>query len=223
MNKLLQGVQKFQQEIFGLHKKLFKKLAKRQAPHTLFITCSDSRISPSMLTQTEPGEIFILRNAGNIIPPYGEHPSGEAATIEFALLGLGIENIVICGHSYCGAMKAILQPEIRDKFPSLKAWLRHADSTQKLSLEIENLSEEEQINYIAKYNILKQLENLKTHPSVQNGLTNKTLNLFGWVYIISTGEVLSYDFSLRRFRPLAQANRVMPHANHVADDNKLQI
>ncbi len=223
MNKLLQGVHKFQQEIFGLHKKLFKRLAKRQAPHTLFITCSDSRISPSMLTQTEPGEIFILRNAGNIIPPHSEAPNGEAATIEFAILGLGIENIVVCGHSYCGAMKAVLEPHLCSDLPSLRAWLKHASFNEAELNDRQFSNEEEKINHIVKENILKQIDNLKTHPSVNKALLNSSLKLYGWVYIISTGEVLNYDFNLHRFRPLGQASRVMTHADHDADDNKLQI
>ncbi len=209
------GVHKFQQEIFGLHKKLFAKLAKRQAPHTLFITCSDSRISPSMLTQTEPGEIFILRNAGNIIPSYEAGPNGEAATVEFAVLGLGIENIVVCGHSNCGAMKAVLDPGLSDHLPALRAWLEHAKNSPH--------GPEKNLNSIVEQNVLTQLNNLKTHPAVRDRLAQGKLHLFGWVYKISTGEVLSYDFRDEQFRPLQEANRVMPHADVAADDNKFQM
>lgn len=218
------GVHKFQQEIFGLHKKLFTKLAKRQAPHTLFITCSDSRISPSMLTQTEPGEIFILRNAGNIVPEYSEIPSGEAATVEFAIIGLGIENIVVCGHSNCGAMQAVLDPKLTESLPALRAWLSHTENTHRtLEKSYADRSANELLNIAVQENVLTQLENLRTHPAVRDRITQGKLHLYGWVYKISTGEVFSYDFKDEQFRPLAEANRAMRHADQAADDNKFQM
>ncbi len=130
MKKLIQGVHKFQQEVFGTHQELFARLATSQTPHTLFITCSDSRINPNMLTQAKPGEIFILRNAGNIVPNYTDLVGGEAATIEFAVAGLGIEHIVVCGHSNCGAIKAVLNPELSRNLPALTKWLGHAETTR---------------------------------------------------------------------------------------------
>ena len=167
MKKLNQGVHKFQQDVFGTHKKLFTKLAETQTPHTLFITCSDSRINPNMLTQSEPGEIFILRNAGNIVPNYSIVSGGEAATIEFALAGLGIEHIVVCGHSNCGAMKAVLNPELARNLPALKKWLIHAETTKKLLNEIyTSRTEDEHLNIAIQENVLLQLENLRTHPAL---------------------------------------------------------
>ena len=110
MQKLIHGLHHFQTALFGSQRELFERLAEGQSPEVLFITCSDSRINPNLLTQTEPGELFILRNAGNIVPPYGAVQGGEAATIEFAVAGLGVKDIIVCGHSHCGAMKGLLEP-----------------------------------------------------------------------------------------------------------------
>ena len=110
MQKLIQGLHRFQRDLFGSQRELFERLAQGQHPEVLFITCSDSRINPNLLTQTQPGELFILRNAGNIVPPYGAVQGGEAATIEFAVAGLGVKDIIVCGHSHCGAMKGLLAP-----------------------------------------------------------------------------------------------------------------
>src|SRR5947209_1011259 len=110
MQKLVEGVHHFQANIFSPQRELFERLADGQSPVALFITCSDSRINPNLLTQTEPGELFILRNAGNLVPPYGAGPGGEAATVEFATAALGIRDIIVCGHSHCGAMRALLAP-----------------------------------------------------------------------------------------------------------------
>lgn len=110
MQKLIEGLHQFQNSVFGTQRELFERLAHGQTPETLFITCSDSRINPNLLTQTEPGELFILRNAGNIVPPYSTSQGGEAATIEFAVAGLNVRDIIICGHSHCGAMKGLLDP-----------------------------------------------------------------------------------------------------------------
>ena len=117
MQKLIQGIHKFQEEVFTSKVELFKKLEKGQSPQVLFITCSDSRINPNLITQTEPGDLFIIRNAGNIVPNYGPNNSGEIATIEFALDGLGVKDIIVCGHSKCGAMMGLLKPSIVENLP----------------------------------------------------------------------------------------------------------
>jgi len=132
MQKLLKGLHRFQNDLFGSQRELFERLAKGQHPEVLFITCSDSRINPNLLTQTEPGELFILRNAGNIVPPYGAIMGGEAATIEFAVAGLGVKDIIICGHSHCGAMKGLLEPSATRDFPALAQWLSYAESTRRI-------------------------------------------------------------------------------------------
>src|SRR3954467_2337295 len=129
MQKLIHGIHRFREEDFRPLQGLFEELAKGQNPETLFITCSDSRIDPSLLTRAKPGDLFILRNAGNIIPPHGAANGGEAATIELAVAALGVKDIIICGHSHCGAMQGLLQPESVAALPSVSSWLSHAETT----------------------------------------------------------------------------------------------
>lgn len=221
MKTLTQGVHHFQKEVFGEHKELFTKLELGQNPHTLFITCSDSRISPNMLTQTGPGEIFILRNTGNIIPDYEAMTGGEAATIEFAVAGLNIENIIVCGHSNCGAMKAVINPESVEKFPALKKWLSYAGIDRPLlEKNYADRPEDELLNIATQENVLSQLENLRTHPVVASRLKEGKLHLYGWVYKISTGEVYAYDPSDAQFRPLVDINSSMPKPKDLALNEK---
>jgi carbonic anhydrase len=223
MRKLVQGVHKFQQEVFGTQKQLFASLENSQKPHTLFITCSDSRINPNLLTQTEPGEIFILRNAGNIIPDY-KFASGEAATIEFALLGLGIEHIVICGHSNCGAMNAVLQPEITQDLPALQSWLGHVEHLRKtLGTIYADRSKDECLNIAIQENVLLQLENLRTHPAVAKRIGEGKLHLYGWVYKIPTGEVFAYDPQDEQFYPISAERNLVQRSPMQFADEKLQI
>lgn len=207
MHKLALGVHKFQREVFGDHKDLFARLADGQAPHTLFITCSDSRINPNLLTQTAPGEIFILRNAGNIVPSWGAPVGGEAATIEYAIAALGVEHIVVCGHSGCGAMKAVIDPGSLETLPAVRTWLAHAETTRRILQEnYGDQSPDELLSIAIQENVLAQLENLRTHPSVAARIAKGALALHGWVYKIVTGEVFAYDTEEGQFRPLAEVN-----------------
>lgn len=207
MHKLIKGVHQFQREVFLSHKELFLRLAKGQSPDALFITCADSRISPNLITQTNPGELFILRNAGNIVPPYGAANGGEGATIEFAVAGLGVKDIIVCGHTLCGAMKGLLKPEQLQDLPATAAWLGHAESTRRIIKENYNdLTEEEMLNVTIQENVLVQLENLRTHPSVAARLSRGQLNLHAWTYKIETGEVFSYRPDLGQFLPLTESS-----------------
>lgn len=214
MQKLVTGVHKFQREAFGQRKELFERLALKQEPETLFITCSDSRINPSLLTQTEPGEVFILRNAGNIIPSFGASSgSGEAATIEFAVAGLGVKDVIICGHSHCGAVKALLKPSLTDDLPSMRKWLEHAEITRRIVKE--NYSEEgctarELEDVAIRENVLAQMENLRSHPAVAARLARGALRLHAWVYQLESGEVDAYDVDDGQFKPLAPGDAVRP-------------
>src|ERR1700756_1423697 len=135
MQKLIQGIHRFQQENFRPLQGLFEQLSKDQNPETLFITCSDSRIDPNLLTRSKPGDLFILRNAGNIVPPHGAASGGEAATIEFAVAAVGVKDIIVCGHSHCGAMKGLLQPEQVTSLPAVSSWLSHAEKTRRIIRE----------------------------------------------------------------------------------------
>ncbi len=195
MQKLIQGIHHFQSNLFSSQRDLFERLADGQHPDALFITCSDSRISPNLITQTEPGELFIVRNAGNIVPPHAMVVGGEEATIEFALVGLGIKDIIVCGHSHCGAIKGLLNLEsIRESLPAVCTWLGHAEATRRIVKEkYPQLSNAELLNVAIQENVLVQLENLRTHPAVAVGLSRGDLKLHGWAYKIETGQVFAYD------------------------------
>ncbi len=204
MQKLIDGVRQFQKSIFSLKQELFERLAGGQHPLALFITCSDSCIDPCLLTQTEPGELFIIRNAGNIVPPYSNSPCGETATIEFAVCVLKISDIVICGHSQCEAMGGLLNPNGVRELPAVQSWLFYAAATQRVMNERYGHIQEREVCLTAavQENVLVQLENIRTHPSVTAALARNELHLHGWFYKIKTGEVFAYDSTTRQFRPL---------------------
>lgn len=206
MQKLIEGLHHFQTTVFGTQQELFERLAHGQSPETLFITCSDSRINPNLLTQTQPGELFILRNAGNIVPPYGAGSGGEAATIEFAVAGLNVKDIILCGHSHCGAMQGLLKPPSREDFPALSQWLTHAELTRRVVQEAyPDRDGPDRLNVTIQENVLAQMENLRTHPVVASGLARGTLKLHGWVYKIETGEVFAYQPGSGQFEVLGPA------------------
>lgn len=206
MQKLVQGIHQFQKNAFRSRKELFERLAHGQHPEALFITCSDSRVNPNLLTQTEPGELFILRNAGNIIPPNGAPPNGEHATIEFAVDSLGVTDIIVCGHSHCGALTGLLQPESLETMPAMAAWLSHAEATSRIMREnYPHLKGEALLTASIEENVLVQLENLRTLPSVAAKLAEGSLHLHGWVYKIETGEVFAYDAAEGQFVSLSGA------------------
>lgn len=207
MQKLVQGIHSFQDHLFSSQRELFERLAQGQTPDALFITCSDSRINPNLITQTEPGELFILRNAGNIVPPHKMAAGGEEATIEFALVGLGIKDIIVCGHSHCGAVNALLAPEgIRETMPAMCSWLKYAESARRIVQEkYSDLTQEQLLNVSIQENVLVQLENLRTHPAVAKALARETLNLHGWVYKFETGQVFGYDPLEGQFVVVGQA------------------
>lgn len=193
MQRLVQGIHHFQTQIFSSHRELFERLDQDQAPETLFITCSDSRISPNLITQTQPGELFILRNVGNLIPPY-ESMGGMAAGIEFAVASLQVKDIIICGHSNCGAMKALMEPETVSELPATKAWLAHARTTERIMWEsYGHLKGNELLHATVEENVLVQLDNLRKHPSVAKAMANGMLHLHAWYYKIETGEVFAFD------------------------------
>ncbi|MCX8048281.1 MAG: carbonic anhydrase [Methylohalobius sp.] len=213
MQKLIQGIHRFQKEVFGSQRELFARLAQGQHPEVLFITCSDSRIDPNLITQTQPGELFILRNAGNLVPPYGAVMGGEAATIEFAVAGLGVKDIIVCGHSHCGAMQGLLNPPPTRDFPALTHWLTYAEPTRRTVVEKYALDGQALLNVTIQENVLMQMENLRTHPTVAAGLAQGKLKLHGWVYKIETGEVFGYDPDVGQFTLLTEQRipRPMPY------------
>ena len=205
MHKLVQGIHQFQNNLFSSQRELFERLSDGQHPETLFITCSDSRINPNLLTQMEPGELFIIRNAGNLVPPFGAANGGEAATIEFAVVGLGVQDIILCGHSHCGAMKGLLSPESLAKLPTMAAWLEHAEATRWIARQrYADQSEPDLLNITIQENVLVQLENLRTHPAVAVAIASGSLKLHGWVYKFETGQVFTYSPQEGQFIPLTE-------------------
>ncbi|MBW4657578.1 MAG: carbonic anhydrase [Drouetiella hepatica Uher 2000/2452] len=195
MKKLIEGVNEFRENYVSTHRDLLENLSHGQDPSVLFITCSDSRISPSLMTQTDLGDLFVIRNAGNIIPPYGAANGGEGAAVEYAIHALGIEQIVVCGHSHCGAMKGLLQlGKLEEEMPLVYDWLKHAEATRRLVKEnYGDRNKEELLEITIAENVLTQIENLKTYPVVRSRLYQGKLKIYGWVYLIETGEVLAYD------------------------------
>jgi carbonic anhydrase len=202
----MQGVLNFQRRIFGRKRELFQQLGHGQKPLALFVTCSDSRIIPDLLAQTEPGELFVLRNAGNIVPPHGAGSGAEAATIEYALVQLRIRDVILCGHSRCGAMHGLLEPEALTKLPSVAGWLEYAKPVLAQVPEA-GLTPDQRLAQAIEKNVLVQLEHLKTHPSVQAALAARTVRLHGWVYHFEKGQVDVYDPLTGRFAPLADQVR----------------
>lgn len=208
IQRLVEGIHHFQSNAFRSQRELFEHLAQGQNPDTLFITCSDSRIDPNLITRTKPGELFIMRNAGNIIPPFGESNGGEAPTIEFAVVALGVKDIVICGHSHCGAIKGLLHPDKLLDLPNVAAWLYFAEPTRRIMWEkYQHVSPADLLTASIEENVLVQLEQLVTHPAVAEGIRKGTLNLHGWVYDIESGEVHAYDPTAGQFLPVGN---VMP-------------
>jgi carbonic anhydrase len=203
MQELIDGFLKFQREAFPQRSELFKQLATRQNPRTLFIACSDSRVVPELVTQREPGDLFVIRNAGNIVPSYGPEPGGVTATVEYAVAALGVTDIVICGHSDCGAMTAIASCKCLDHMPAVSHWLHYADSAKAVNEAREHASDRDRVDSMVRENVIAQLANIKTHPSVALALEQGRLQLHGWVFDIESGAIDALDGHTRRFVSLA--------------------
>lgn len=203
MDKIIEGISKFQSEVYPQHKTRFAELAEGQAPRALFITCSDSRIDPNLLTQTLPGELFICRNAGNIVPPHSNETGGMTASIEYAISVLNIDNIIICGHSNCGAMKAAMNTEGLKDLPHVKTWLDHCRAAVKSVENHHNCGhgnlDDSNLDEITKQNIILQMNHIKTHPAVFGKHSSGELKIHGWVYDIKSGNVESYDEKTNEF------------------------
>lgn len=205
MDKIAAGVVKFQQEAYEERRDLFAKLADGQSPEALFITCSDSRIDPNLLTQTQPGELFICRNAGNIVPPHTNNTGAMTASIEFAVGALKVPHIIVCGHSECGAMKGAMNPDGLDDFPHVKEWLGFARAAALVTKRKgAALDDKDKLDMLIRENVLLQLAHLKTHPYVALQLAAGETELHGWVYDIRSGEVLAYDERANAFIPVAE-------------------
>jgi carbonic anhydrase len=207
MEKLIRGIHKFQSDVYWANEDLFRRLVGGQNPQALFIGCSDSRMVPDMICQTDPGDLFVVRNAGNLVPPYnpGGITTGESATIEYAIRGLGVKDVIICGHTCCGAMKAAMEPDGLKDMPRVRQWLANADASHEIIVtQYGHLAPEARWQVMVQENVLVQLENLRTHPAVLVGLAHGELRLHAWVYRIETGQVYAYDLESGQFHPLVR-------------------
>lgn len=203
MSKITEGIVRFHTQVYPGKQDLFDQLAKGQHPEALFITCSDSRIDPNLLVQTEPGELFIIRNAGNIVPPHNNFTGGTTASIEYAVAALGVKHIIICGHTGCGAMAGVMHPESVSDLQHVSQWLSYASAAHSIVEEmIPNASAEEKLARLIEQNVLIQLQHIKTHPQVAAKFATNKVQLHGWVYDIGLGQVKAYDEALDKFVPV---------------------
>ncbi len=207
MRRLADGVRRFRKHEFPERRRLFETLAEGQQPHTLFIACADSRVVPELITQTRPGEMFVCRNIGNIVPAYGEMLGGISAVVEYACTALQVSDIIVCGHSDCGAMKALLvadDPKLAT-MPTVKSWLRNAEAARSVvDATRPGLSDAERVEALVEQNVRTQLAHLGTHPSVAARLATGSLSLHGWVYRIESGGVEVMEGSTGKLVPLGE-------------------
>jgi carbonic anhydrase len=201
MKDIVHGVLKFKESSFPERKQLFADLANQQNPDILFITCSDSRIDPSLLTQTNPGELFICRNAGNVVPPHSDATGGMTASIEYAVAVLGVRHIIICGHTDCGAMKGAIYPDSVSALPHVKEWLGHCRAAVEVVKEKTECSslDHAHLDDVIEENVLLQLNHLRTHPAVAGKIATGKVGVHGWVYSIEHGTIRCYDEKNKAF------------------------
>lgn len=208
MQRLIEGVHKFRTDAFGNYRKLFRKLSREgQSPHTLFITCSDSRVLAELITQSKPGDLFVVKNVGNIVPPANVRgdTNSTAAAIEFAVETLRVSDIVICGHSQCGAISAMLgKNPVNDSMPNLRDWLTIAAPVlETLKKNYTHLPEgAAKENAAAEENVLFGLDNLHSYACVRERLSDGSLRLHGWFFKIATAELFAFNPETRQFSPL---------------------
>jgi carbonic anhydrase len=197
MHKLLEGVVQFKKEDYESHKSLFKDLGRIQKPHTLFIGCSDSRIVPNLITKTMPGELFMVRNIANLVPKYRESAEYFATTsaIEYAVIILNVETILICGHSNCGGCAALYAPdELLKKIPHTRKWLELASPVKYQVLSQVDENDHEAREWLTEQtNIVEQMKHLLTYPFIREKYEKGELKILGWYYIIETGEIYNYN------------------------------
>jgi carbonic anhydrase len=204
LKHIVDGFLHFHHDVFPQQEELFKKLATAQRPRAMFITCADSRIVPELITQSSPGDLFVTRNVGNVVPPYGQMNGGVSTALEYAILALGVQHVIVCGHSDCGAMRAVLNPDSLEKMPTVKAWLRHSEVAKVVVQDnCSCANEAESMKVLTEENVIAQLQHLRTHPSVASKMAAGQLFIHGWIYNIETSEIKAYDAVQDRFLPLS--------------------
>jgi carbonic anhydrase len=208
VKKLLAGIRDFHERVRPAYRERFAHLALDQSPDCLFIACSDSRVVPNLFASTDPGDLFVVRNVGNIVPPAGgpggvEGDGSAGAAVEFAALNLGVADIVVCGHSSCGAMRATLSNGVAPEAPHLGRWLEHTkDSVRRLEREETLGAGLPMVDRLSQAHVLQQIENLRTYPSVAKGVAEGKVTLRAWWFDLANAEVLAYDPGAGAFVPL---------------------
>jgi carbonic anhydrase len=222
VNDLIGRVLSFEKQVFPNHSALYAKLAADgQSPKALMISCADSRVVPEQIMQAAPGDLFVCRNAGNVVPPFSNANGGVSSTVEYAVVALGVRDIIVSGHSDCGAMKALMNPEGLERMPNVAAWLRHSHAAASVVNECyPEMDELERVRTAALENVVAQLAHLRTHPSVASAIARGELALHGWFVDIRQGSILALDGMTGRFtavsddRPLPVA---LPAAQRLAN------
>lgn len=204
MKKVISGIVRFKQTAYEDRRQLFAELANGQSPEVLFITCADSRIDPNLVTQTEPGDLFICRNAGNIVPPHVKTAGGVTASIEYAVAVLGVKDIVVCGHTDCGAMKGALNTDALRDLPHVCNWLDHSRAAVEVVKAQKGRATLEELDQVTEQNVLLQMQHLRTHPVVVARLSAGEIELHGWVYDIESGNVSAWDKNAEKFVPIEE-------------------
>lgn len=208
--RLKDGIQRYQAEVHAESAADYHRAATTpQQPHTLIIACADSRVAVEAITSSKPGEVFVTRNIGNMVPAYGEMMGGVSAVIEYAVSALKVQHVVVCGHSDCGAMKALLNPASTDNLPTVKSWLKNGQAALSVAVSMGTDDRpSDRMRRITEENVLMQLAHLKTHPSVAGAMARAHLTVSGWVYEIGTGEVRIVEDGGRNFETLANSPSV---------------
>ena len=206
MNELIGRVLNFEKRVFSGQSALYAKLAEHgQSPKALMISCADSRVVPEHLLQAAPGDLFVCRNAANIVPPFSTQNGGVSSTVEYAVAALGVRDIIVCGHSDCGAMKALMNPASLDGMPNVAAWLRHSHAAEYVVRQsYPDLAKDEAVRAASLENVVVQLAHLRTHPSVAAGIARGEISMHGWFFDIGAGAMLALDGTLGRFVPISE-------------------
>lgn len=227
MNEVIGRVFKFEKQVFARHADLYGRLAdKGQSPKALMISCADSRIVPELILQAEPGDLFVTRNAGNIVPPFSQANGGVSSAVEYGVMALGVTDIIVCGHSGCGAMEGLLRPGALDAMPNVAAWLRHSQAAHGVVRKCyPDLSGRELLRALTLENVVCQLAHLRTHPSVAAGIAQGTIALHGWFVDIHSGSIHALDEGTGQFSAVRDDTPLpiaLPHAARLAAQQTLE-
>lgn len=208
MRKLLAGIHRFHKQYWSENRELFERLAERgQAPEALFITCCDSRVVANVITHSRPGDLFIVKNMGNFVPPFSENPldgTGVAAAVEYAVEHLHVKDLIVCGHSDCGAIKALYRDRAHyADTPHIAQWLRNGERTMAIvTANYPHLTREERLEITSEENVLVQMENLRTYPVVMKAAKEGRLHVHAWYFEIGTGRVYAYAPERGQYEPI---------------------